>query len=47
MIDGCVYSCESVKGNDTTLKDELSLICAKFSHCSPGDNHVRNQINKI
>ena len=27
-----------VKVLKETIPDELSLICAKFSHCSPGDN---------
>ena len=29
-------SCENVKVTSTISKEELSSICSKFSHCSPG-----------
>jgi len=41
-------SCENVKVTNITSEDELSLICSKFSHCSPGNNHdCTNNCNNI
>ena len=41
-------SCENVKLNNTISKEELSSICSKFSHCSPGNNNdCINNCNNI
>ena len=41
-------SCENVKVTNITSEDELSSICSKFSHCSPGNNHdCTNNCNNI
>ena len=41
-------SCENVKLNNAISKEELSSICSKFSHCSPGNNNdCINNCNNI